>query len=86
MDNILVIFGNRNTTMQLYTLLRTIGVRCVIVPVPNQLSVSCGLSLQTSYSNLDKVLFVIRKMQIKQSYKIFRERKINNRSVYQKVI
>ena len=86
MDNILVIFNNRNATMQLYSALKKIGVKCVIFPTPNQLSVSCGLSLQTLYSNLDKVLLVIKKLQIKQSFRIFRARKTLTRNIYQKII
>ncbi len=86
MDNIIIIFTNRTDTLRLYECLRQIGIRGVIVPSPNQLAHSCGISLKTQYRNLDKALYCIRKMNLKSFDHIYLEKKNMYQTSYVKVL
>ena len=86
MDYILVIFNNRTDTMRLYESLRRLGVRSVIVPTPNQLSASCGLSLKVRYSYLNRVVATIKSQGFRSPYRIYLERRGIVGGVYTKII
>jgi len=86
MEYILVIFNNRTDTMRLYDYLRRIGVKGVVVPTPNQLSSSCGLSLRCRYTSLNRVIVAIRSLNIRSSFKIFGEQRGFGRMQYTKIV
>ncbi|MBE5735367.1 MAG: DUF3343 domain-containing protein [Clostridiales bacterium] len=85
MDYILIVYSNRTDTMRLYEYLRRFGIKSVIVPTPNELSASCGLSLKVKYMYLNRVLFAMRSVNAKSLYKIYAEKKGFGRSIYTKI-
>ncbi len=86
MEYVIVVFNNRTDTMRLYEYLRRVGVRSVIIPTPNQLSASCGLSLKVRYSYLNRVVSSIRSQGFRSSYSIYLERNSMMKSVYTKIV
>ena len=80
--NIIVVYPNRTDTMRLYSVLQRMGVKCLIVPTPNQISASCGLSLKSKYSNISNVLYVIQKEKFSNNFHIFGEKIQFGRSVF----
>ncbi|MBE5757499.1 MAG: DUF3343 domain-containing protein [Clostridiales bacterium] len=45
MENIIVVFNNRNLSLQFATNLKKNGINCKTVDTPRELSVSCGISI-----------------------------------------
>ncbi len=85
-NNIIVVFANRIDTMRLHQCLDNVWVRNVVMPTPRQLSVSCGLSLKTKYSNLNKVLYCIKSLGLSSQYKIFGEKITGNNTYYTNIV
>ena len=83
--DIIISYSNRNDAMRLHQGLIKLGVKNIIVPTPNQVSSSCGLSIKTKYSLLNKVIFVIRQLGLPQNYRLYGEQKTLNRISYIKL-
>ena len=71
MENIIIVFNNRNYTMQLATYLKRMGINCKTIDTPRELTVSCGLSLVISKINYQRVVNIIRNANIKEMPRMF---------------
>lgn len=60
-------------------ILKESGIQCRVIPLPSELSASCGLSVKTDLENLEKIreilkresldmeLYIVKKMGIKKT-------------------
>ena len=76
--DVIISYSNRNDTMMLHQGLLKLGVSNVVVPTPNQITSSCGLSIRVKYVDLNKVMYVISRLNLPQSYRLYGE----DRSLY----
>ncbi len=83
--SVIVVFNNRTDTMRLYNYFRRSNTKGVIIPTPNQLSISCGLSLKVNYNDINKVMFAINYLKLSSKYVIYKENKSFNRATYVKI-
>ena len=60
MRKVIAVFNNRNQTMQFASFLKRMGVYCKTISTPRELSVSCGLSVEFEFRNLDKAKYVLK--------------------------
>ena len=86
MDYIIVICANRTEIMRLYEYLRKIRISVMLVPTPNQLSRSCGISLKARYKNIANIVDVVKLLQVKSFEHIFLEKKNAGRILYVKIV
>ena len=66
MENIIIVFNNRNYTMQLGTYLKRMGVACKTIDTPRELSVSCGISLIISKNSLTRANQILSNSGIRE--------------------
>ncbi len=64
MRNIVVVFGNRNHTMQFATALARIGVRCKTIDTPRALSEACGISVVFFEKDLQRARAVLQRLML----------------------
>lgn len=64
MRNIIVVFGNRNHTMQFATTLRRMGVRCKTIDTPRVLSEACGISVVFLEKDLQRVRAILQSISL----------------------
>jgi len=60
MENIIVVFNNRNHTMQFASYMKKLGIKCNIVSTPRELSVSCGVSAIFPKSAIKQAKMIIQ--------------------------
>ena len=73
LDFVIIVFKNRTDTLKLYDYLKKMNVKGWIVPTPNSLSVSCGLSLKVRYYDINKVVAVINYLKLTSKFSIYKE-------------
>ena len=54
MENVIIVFNNRNYTMQLATYLKRSGIMCKTIDTPREVTVSCGISIIINKVNLQR--------------------------------
>lgn len=64
MRNIVVVFGNRNHTMQFATMLRRMGIRCKTIDTPRVLSEACGISVVFLEKDLQSVRVALSRLSL----------------------
>lgn len=84
-EYIIIVYKNRTETMRLHQSLNRMRVKNSIIPTPNQISASCGLSLKSRYSDLNKILFCINANCLSPNYNIYGEIKKISNIVYTKI-
>ena len=85
MDYIIVIFNNRTDTMKLYEYLKKFKIKTMIVPTPNQLSKSCGISLKARYKNIGQVLEIVKRFNLRSFNHVYIEKKVAGKTSYIKI-
>lgn len=73
MRNIVVVFGNRNHTMQFATTLRRMGIRCKTINTPRALSEACGISVVLFEKDLQVARTIIQRSALSSFRGIFLE-------------
>ena len=72
-EYVILTYNNRTATMRLHQSLNRLGVRNAIVPTPNQISSSCGLSIKLKYVYFDKVMYCVKLNNLSVNYLLFGE-------------
>ena len=81
MENIIAVFNNRNQAMQFASFLKRMGVGCKTTSTPRELSVSCGLSVVFSSSNMVQANYVLKNARFSAFGGFFR---IVNNNIFKK--
>ena len=71
MENVIIVFNNRNYTMQLATYLKRMGVMCKTIDTPRELTVSCGISIVIAKNNLIRVRQALKNSSIQEMPKFY---------------
>lgn len=71
MENIILVFNNRNNAMQFATNLKRMGVNSKVVNTPRELSIACGISIIVSIRFIREVKFVVNKYRLGASIKMY---------------
>ncbi|MBQ4558046.1 MAG: DUF3343 domain-containing protein [Clostridia bacterium] len=85
MDCIIVHFSNRTDTMRLFDILKKLRLKVVIVPTPNQIAKSCGISLKAKYKEIGIIVKYINNLHLSSFKNIYVEKKIGGRVSYVKI-
>ena len=83
MENIVAVFNNRNQAMQFASFLKRMGVGCKTTSTPRELSVSCGLSVVFSSSNMMQANYVLKNARFSAFGGFFR---IVNNNIFKKYL
>lgn len=81
MDNIIVVFGNRNHTMQFASYLKRMGVNCKTISTPRELSTSCGISVVFSAQYIKQARFLVDRLGFSTYAKFYL---IRNNDIFKK--
>ena len=73
-EYIVVVYRNRTETIRLHQSLNKMRIKNSVIPTPNQIFASCGLSIKLRYCDINKVLFCINSNFLSQNYQIYGER------------
>lgn len=71
MENIIIVFNNRNYTMQLATYLKRMGVQCKTIDTPRELSISCGISVVIAKNSLTRAKQILNNSGIREMPKFY---------------
>ena len=84
-EYIIIVYKNRTETMSLHQSLNRMRIKNSIIPTPNQISASCGLSIKALYIDLNKILFCINTNYLSSNYQIYGEKKNITNSFFVKL-
>ena len=70
-NNIIIVFNNRNKSMQFASYLKRFGIPNKTVNTPRELSVSCGISIIFNSRYLSKVNELINRLSIRSSVRMY---------------
>ena len=63
MNNILVVFANRNHTMQFASYMRKLAINSKIINTPRDITKACGISIVIDKKNIDMVKTILNRFQ-----------------------
>lgn len=70
-----ILFNSQSSGMKLNKVLKSAGIRAVVVPTPRELSASCGVALLVAEEDLARIeeLVIINKIEIKGFFTVKRD-------------